>query len=113
MRRYFIDEFHILTQWRHREEIMYLPTVVHHIVNYKDNSPSDPREAYECSLQFKKLICIKKNQLSRPISKRGTSELATQLGKFSVSSNSLSSNLKPEHSAFSMVSTKSGDGGSA
>jgi len=55
----------------------------------------------------------KENQLSRPISKRGTSELATQLGKISVSSNSLSSNLKPEHSAFSMVSTKSGDGGSA
>jgi len=37
--------------------------------------------------------------------KRGTQELATQLGYISVSSNSLYSNLKPEHSASSMVST--------
>jgi len=59
------------------------------------------------------LSASKKTNFHVPCQKRGTQELATQLGNISVSSNSLYSNLKPEHSASSMVSTKFGDGGSA
>ena len=59
------------------------------------------------------LSASKKTNFHVPYQKRGTQELATQLGNISVSSNSLYSNLKPEHSASSMVSTKFGDGGSA